>query len=431
MKISIDSVSDVSRDINILIPREDFDKRFQSEVSKVAQSAHIKGFRPGKAPSAHIKKLYGAKIQNELVQELVGEAYQNAISENQLNVVGRPELDVKPLDDGADLEVKATVAIYPTPEIKKWEGLKYEYSVVEFDDAVLEKELDGVKDSFTKVVAPEGREEVQDGDMVVLDYSATVDGEPFENSEAKNARLIIGRESFPKAFEKALCGMKPEETKEIKVNLPDDIANPALKGKEAVYQVTMNKVYDRQVPELTDEFIKENGISESLADLKKSIEEKAKKEVEFKNKRAQEDALLKAIIEENAFEVPEALVDEEIRSILFEARLLDPSKEESYQLKLGNFRESLGEGAEFRVRKGVVIGRLSEQLGLKAEDADVKAWLKEEAEAGGVELEVLEKALASQGESEQARFKSMVLGKKTVEKLLASNKGKSKKEKVE
>ena len=380
VNVSVEEKGEISRDITMAIPRGEFDAQFNSRLKRAAVQAQIKGFRAGKAPLNVVRKLYGGQIQSDVMGELIDKAYRQAIEEHSLEVVGRPDFDIAPLEDEKDLQVKVSVELYPRPELADYQGLKVEVEKIEEEEDAVEKQLDRMLDSFSEHKPIEGRTKVENGDIALVVYEATIEEKPFDKSDEKGARIEVGSGQFPEDLEKALIGAELEETREILVKVPDTIADPEVAGKDALYIATVKSLFEKVRPEVSDEFVKEKGLGDTVSEVREKIAESIEAEGKRKREQELETKLFEAIIEKSPFEMPQVLVDEEIRTILFEARLLDPSKQESYQFDMTQFRERLGKGAEFRARRRIVLERVIDKEEIKANKEDVEKWLSEKSE---------------------------------------------------
>ncbi len=426
-KVSIEEKSEIAREISISIPRSNYDQKLESQLNKISKTAKIKGFREGKAPVHIVKKMYGSHVQDEVLSDLIGKAYSEALDEHKLNVIGHPKIDITPIEDEKDLEVKALVELYPSPEIKDYKSLAFDCEVEELSKDAVDNELKRLAEAFATTEKVEGRSKVEDGDLLDLSFNGTINGEPFEGSNQENARIEVGRGSFPKEFEDALIGLELNKEAEVSVEMPKDIANPALAGKKAKYTVLVKEISLKKTPELNEEFIKENKISESQETLKSELEARLKSELEARNTQERETKYFEALFKKSSFEVPQAMIDEEIRHILFEARLLDPSDQKSYQLSVEGFRENLGEGALFRVRKRIALESIAKQESIEVDEEQVSKWLDEQAAESKVERKQVEEMYGYPGSLD--RLKSYIGQQKTVELLLSQSKIKETKKK--
>ncbi len=416
-KISIEEKSEVNRNINIEIPRALYQEQFNKRLAKTASQAKLKGFRPGRAPRAIVAKMYGDQIHNDVVGEMVSEAYHNAIKEHSINVIGMPDINIEDEDKEKDLKVVAAVSVYPEPEIKDYEGVSFEAEIATFSEEELEKRFEGLREQASKVELNADKSVVEDGDLVMIDYQAQLEGEEEPGEKNEGTYVEVGSGKAFKEIEEALKGAKVDDELSVEVTMPEE-AEENLRGKKTTYTVTVKGIYTKILPEMDDEFAKTTGLGETVDEVRDHIRKQLEKEIEQRNTASREEGLFEAIFANNSFEVPEPMVDQEIRRILLEMNILNPQDEKSYSMDVSRFREPLGEGASKRVRQNVVLQRIIEQEGVTFEDEEVDSWLNEVAETEGRERSEIDQAYGFPGNT--ARIKDFMAMRKTIERLLES-----------
>jgi trigger factor len=414
-KISIEEKSEVNRNINIEIPRELYQEQFNKRLAKTASQAKLKGFRPGRAPRAIVAKMYGDQIHNDVVGEMVSEAYHSAIKEHSINVIGMPDINIEDEDKEKALKITAAVSVYPEPVIKDYEGVSFEAEVATFSEDELEKRVDGLREQASKIETNADKTVVEDGDLVMIDYQAQLEGEEEPSEKNEGTYVEVGSGKAFKEIEDALVGAKVGDELVVDVIMPEE-AEENLRGKKTSYTVTVKSICTKILPEMDDEFAKTTGLGENVEEVRNHVRKQIESEIEQRNTAAREEGLFQAIFANNTFEVPQEMVDQEIRRILLEMNILNPQDEKSYSMDVTRFREPLGEGASKRVRQNVVLQRIIEQEELSFEDDAVDAWLTEVAESEGKERSEIDKAYGFPGNT--ARIKDFMAMRKTIERLL-------------
>ena len=376
VRVSIETVGEIDRNINIEIPRALYDSRFNEALSNTVQKVSLKGFRPGKAPKTMVAKLYGERLHAEVVEGLVSRAYDNAVKEHALRVVGQPEVTVDNEDKASDLKVTAKVSVFPQPEIKDFRDVSFEVEVEPFNAESVDARIEEIRGSLASFEKIEDKSQVTDGDVFVVDFDGLIDGAAFKGSKRENAVIEIGQGKFPPEFEDGIRQLGIGEEGEVEVTMPADFEDSEVAGKTATYKVTVRSMHRKLLPALDDEFAKKTGYAETFPELREKVEFSMKRETEEKNKRARENKLFQEIINKNSFEIPKSMIEDEVRNILFEMRVLDPKDRRSYEVDVARFSEHLGGQAEFRVRKSVVLDRLIEQeKRTDVSDEALEAWL--------------------------------------------------------
>ena len=277
-EIQIAETSEATRELTITIPESVFSGRFNKMLSKTATEVRLKGFRPGRAPRAVVSKLYGPKIKGEVLNQLIYDAYQAAVTENSLDVVGLPDISVENEElEGKDIVIKAKVGLYPRPEIKDFEGLKLNVELESLKPEDIDLRAQALREEHAVYEDINDRTKAQDADVAVVDYSATIDGESFPGSSGTDTRVHIGSGVSIAGIEAALVGLGIGETVSVEVTMPED-AEEKLRGKQALYSLTLKSLQMKTVPELDDDFAKKTGLGESVSQLKEKLELALKQE---------------------------------------------------------------------------------------------------------------------------------------------------------
>lgn len=425
-KSSIEETSEATRSISIEIPREIYNTKFNKILNKTASSANLKGFRPGKAPRAHIQKLYGEQIHSDVIGDLISNAYQDVIKDKKLKVVGNPSFDIQDEDKEKDLTIKADVSIYPEPELKDYKGISFSYEPQIASDEEIEKRLNSICEQQSKIEEIKDRTKSNKGDIAIVDYEATVDGVAVPSACAKNIQIELGKEGVNEKVAKEVIGMEVGSVKTAQIELPENYSEE-LRKSPALYTITLNEIKTKTTPKLSDEVAKNSGLAEDLDGLKKIISENLAKETENINKTRKEEALLEAIFDKNNFEIPPALVDEEIRMMLFEFGIMNPQDRNSYSMDISRFREMFAEKATANAKRGVILNQLEAIEKPQVEDSAVDVWLDERASEESRTREEINQYY--QFPEQLERIKTHVAKVKMVDDLLAQAKIKEVKEK--
>ena len=266
---------------------EEFEKGVARAYEKNKGRLSIPGFRKGKAPRQIIEKMYGKNFfHNDAVDEIVPELYEKAAAESDLDIVSKPTLKVVKMDEEKPLVFTAEVAVKPEVKLGKYKGIEISKYDTEVSDKEIEDEIEKVRNTNARVVEVTDRP-VQDKDVTTIDFEGTIDGVAFEGGTGKDYPLTIGSHTFIDTFEDQLIGMNKGDERDVKVKFPDEYHADALKGKEAVFHVTLKEIKEKQLPELDDDFAVDNGF-DNVKEYKDSIKENLKKNKETQAKNAKE-----------------------------------------------------------------------------------------------------------------------------------------------
>ncbi|MBD9159002.1 MAG: trigger factor [Clostridiales bacterium] len=376
----------------ITVEAAKFEDAMKKVYFKSAKYFNIPGFRKGKAPMQIVEKYYGPEIfYEDAFNEVAQEALEEAVEENKLDVVSRPEVDVKQMEKGKDLIFTVVMQTKPEAEVSKYKGIeikKVEYNVTDED---IEHELHHMQEHNSRLISVEDRA-VESGDTTTIDFEGSVDGVPFEGGKAENYDLEIGSNTFIPGFEDQIIGMKIDEEKDVKVKFPEEYFSKELAGKDAVFKVKLHEIKKKELPELDDEFAKDVSEFDTLKELKADIKAKKEKQNEEKAKYETQDAVIKALCEKTKVEIPSGMVEMEVENMLkdFEQRLAYQGLNlEQYFKMMGKTEEEVKKEYEPQAIEGIK-SRLALEAVIKAEkieatDKEVEDKMKEMAKNYGKE----------------------------------------------
>ena len=365
----------------------------------------VPGFRPGKAPRKMIESMYGAEVfYEEAVNILLPDAYEDAVKEQELKVVGYPEVELESC--GKDGVVfKCTVAVYPEVTLGQYKGLEAPKAEVNVTDEDVENRLNEMADRNSRLVSVE--REIQKGDTADIDFEGFDNGVPFDGGKGENFDLEIGSGSFVPGFEDQLVGMKAGEEKDIDITFPKDYT-PELAGKPVVFHVKVNEVKVKEVPALDDEFAKDVSEFDTLKDLKADIKKKLTAERTEAAQRAFEDVLMAKVAEGVEADVPHEMVDLQAEQMTegFKQQLAAQGIPFDQYLKMTNtteadFKSQAYGPAEQQVKMDLAISAIVKAEGLEASDDEVEAEMKKVADKYGMDLDTVKKYLRPEEVKEQ------------------------------
>lgn len=378
--------------LEITVEAEKFDAAIKKVYFKSAKYFNIPGFRKGKAPMQIVEKYYGKEIfYEDAFNEVAEEALEEAVKENNIEVVSRPNIDVKQIEKGKDLIFEATMQTKPEAELGKYKGIeikKIEYNVTDED---IEHELGHMQEHNSRLVSIDDRA-VESGDIATIDFEGFVDGVAFEGGKAENHDLEIGSNTFIPGFEDQVIGMKIDEEKDIVVTFPEEYFSKELAGKEATFKVKVHEIKKKELPELDDEFAKDVSEFDTLKELKEDIKAKKEKQNEERAKYETQDAVIKALCEDMKVEIPTGMIELEVENMLkdIEQRLsYQGLKLEQYLQMMGKTEEDIKKEYEPQAIEGIK-SRLALEAVIKAEkieatDSELEEKMKEMAKNYGKE----------------------------------------------
>ncbi len=378
------------------VPAEQFDEGMKKVYAKTAKYFNIPGFRKGKAPMTLVERTYGPQIfYEDTFNEIVPEIFEKEISENNLEVVSKPEIDIVQMGKSQELIFTAVVQVKPEVKLGKYKGIaleKVEYNVTDED---IEHELGHMADKNSRLVTVEN-EPVAEKDIAVIDFEGFVDGVPFEGGKAENHELEIGSKTFIPGFEDQVIGMKVDEEKDINVKFPEEYFSAELAGKDAVFKVKVHEIKRKELPTLDDEFAKDVSEFDTIAELKNSIKEKLETGNANKAKYETEENAIQKVCDATEIDIPSGMVDTEIDNMLkdIETRLsYQGLNMKQYLQMIGKTEEDMRKEYEEQAKKSVksrlVLDAIVNAEKLEATDEEVAEKVKEMAENYGRKAEDL------------------------------------------
>ncbi|MDR1766366.1 MAG: trigger factor [Lachnospiraceae bacterium] len=399
MSLQVEKLEKNMAKLTIEVPSEQFVVAMGKAFNKSKGRFNIPGFRKGKVPQAMVEKMYGPEVLYEDAANIVmGETYPDALKESGLDVVARPDVDVEQVEKGKPFIYVATVALKPEVTLGDYKGVEVEKVSAEVTDADVEAELKKAQESNSRTITVEDRA-IQDGDIAVIDYEGSVDGEAFEGGKGENQELVIGSHSFIDNFEEQLIGRDIGETLDVKVTFPGEYHAKELAGKQALFRVKINGIKFKELPELDDEFADEVSEFDTLAeyreDIRKGLLEARQKEAAAEN----ENRVIQKVVENATLEIPDPMVEAEAERLVngYKNRVTSQGLPFEMFLKyMGMTEEGLLEqykgDAEKNLRTRLVLEQVVKQEDIKVSDETLDREVEKLAQSYKMDADALESA---------------------------------------
>ena len=367
-----------------------FDEGIKKVFDKNAKYFNIPGFRKGKAPMNIVEKYYGDEIfYEDAFNEVVPKIYDDAIKSEKLDVVSKPQIDIKQMGKGKELIFTAVVALKPEVKLGKYKGISLEKTEYKVTDKDIDEEINKMAERNSRMITVSDRP-AKKGDITVIDFVGSVDGVEFEGGKAENHELELGSNTFIPGFEDQIVGMKTEEVKDIKVKFPDEYFSKDLAGKDAVFKVTLHEIKTKELPKIDDEFAKDVSEFDTLKELKADVKSKKEKQNEERAKAELEEKAVRAVAEKSEVDIPAGMVELEIDNME-----KDMDRRLSYQgVTLDQYLKMLGKSkADYRkesempakesLKLRLVLEAVCKDASLEASDKEVEDKIKELATSYG------------------------------------------------
>lgn len=422
MSYTVENLEKSMAKLTITVSAEDFEAAMVKSFNKNKNSISIQGFRKGKAPRKMVEKLYGPEVfYEDAANFAIPDAYEEAAKDSGLEIVSRPEIDVVDIGKGKEFVFSATVALKPEVTLGEYKGLEVEKKVVKIMAADVNAELEKVREQNSRMVTVDNRG-IKKDDTAVIDFEGFVDGEAFAGGKGEDYPLVIGSHSFIDDFEDQLIGKKAGDKVEVNVSFPEEYHEASLKGKPALFKVTIKEIKNKELPKLDDEFASEVSEFETLKDykasVKKSLTEKRKEEV----KREKENEVIEKAIENISVEIPEAMIDEQVQQMVqeFASRISSQGISfEQYMQMTGMTPNALmGQmkpEAEKRIKTRLTLEAIVKAEAIKASDKEIEAEMEKMAAMYQMEVDKVKEMM---GETEREQIAMDVSVQKAVDLIV-------------
>lgn len=362
----------------ITVGADKFAEAVKKSYSKNAKKFNVPGFRKGKAPMNIIKKYYGeGALYEDAINYIYETTYSQVLVENDIHPVDYPSIDIVQIGEGKEFIYTALVPVVPEVELGAYKGIAVKKEVLEVTDEDVENKLKELQAQNTRVEIKEGA--IEKGDIAVIDFKGYVDNVAFEGGEAKDYELEIGSGSFIDNFEDQLVGLSAGESKDVNVNFPEQYGKEELNGKPAKFEVTVNSVKKKELPEINDEFASEVSEFETLEELRNNIREELVKANEAKATNEYEMAVIEAVVANANVEIPDAMVNRELDGMLqdLENRLKYQGLDIESYFKFTNtseadFREQMKDIASKNVKNELVLNEIAKAEKIEASEEEIR-----------------------------------------------------------
>lgn len=419
MSVQVETLEKSMAKLTIEVSAEEFETALDKAYKKNKNKISLPGFRKGKAPRAMIEKMYGTGVfYEDAANDLIPNAYESAAKESELEIVAQPSIDVTQIEKGKPFIFTATVAVKPEVTLGEYKGIEVEKKTAEVTDEELQAEIDKVRESNSRMITVDDRA-VQDGDITTIDFEGFVDGEPFEGGKGEDYPLTIGSHSFIDNFEEQLIGKNIGEETEVNVTFPEQYQAEELQGKPAVFKVTIKEIKVKELPELDDDFAQDVSEFDTVDEYKEDLKKKLLENKEAALKREKEEDVVGKIIENATMEIPDPMVDTQVRQMVqeFSQRIQSQGLSlQQYMQFTGMTPESLTNEIQpqalKRIQSRLVLEAVAAAENIETSDEDLEKELEKMAEMYQMEADKLKELV---GEEEKKQIALDLAVQKAVE----------------
>jgi trigger factor len=400
MKASVEEISSIKKKVSIEIPEDQVTQEVESFYKDLGKKAKIKGFRPGKVPRDILERYFKDYIKAEVIQKLIQDTYPQALSEANLQPVSPPVVDPGEFENGKPFQYSAVIEVKPDIKLEGYTGLKIEGKKEEVKDEEVGERLKALQNLHANLKAISEARPIQAGDYVIIDYEASMDGKPLEGGKAIDFTVEVGSGQFIPALEEKLIGLKPEEEKEIEVSFPEDYGYKKWAGKTISFHVKIKEIKEKILPPLDDEFAKDLGDYASFEELKAKLKGEIEKEKELGLKRQLKDQVVDQLLEANPFEVPDSLVEEQVKAMISDTKLRLAAQGvvlKNLSVSEEKLQEDYKVMAQKQVRTFLILEKIAGQEGIAVTDDEADDRLREMSERMHQKFDVVKRYYEKNG----------------------------------
>ena len=367
MKVTVENKKGLNKDLKVLIDKKTINTYLEEKYDEIKKNVVLKGFRPGKVPKEVLKRQFGKAVYGEVLDKVLKDTTMKALDENKIKPAGQPKIDLKTFGEGKDLEYIISVTELPKVNIQSIENIKFDEYKVNIDQAESDKRIKEIAKNQKNFKEQSEDYKASNGDLVIFDYKATVDGKDFQGSEGKNTQLELGKDLFIKGFDNNLLGVKKNDSKDIEVKLPENYPQKDLSNKNAKFNCKITAVKKSLEVKIDDEFAKNLG-AKDLNNLKELVSKQINDEYKNSLENLTKNEILKQLEKFKVDEIPENLIEQEVKI------LSQGMNEEESKKNKNKFEET----AKKRIKLGLILNEFGEQNKIKVEEYEIKEEIQKQ-----------------------------------------------------
>ena len=367
MKVTVENKKGLNKNLKVFIDKKTMSSYMDKKYEEVKKNVVLKGLRPGKVPKEILKRQFGEAIFGEVLDKVLKDTSSKALEEKKIKPASQPKIDLKTYGEDKDLEYVISVTELPKIEIKSMENIRFDEYSVKINPKETEKRIDQIAKSQNNFKETEAKTKSSEGDLIVFDYKATIDGQDFKGGEGKNTQLVLGKDLFIKGFDKQLIGLKKNDQKKVEAILPENYPEKEYVNKKAVFDCKITSVKKPSEVNIDDDFAKNLG-AKDLNNLKELISKQINDEYKNSLNTLSNKQILNQLDKFSVDEIPENLIDEEIKI------LSQGMKEDEIKKNKMNFEKQ----AKKRIKTGLILNYFGEQNNIKVSEQEIQAEIQKQ-----------------------------------------------------
>lgn len=385
MQVTVSRISQVVLELQIDVPADAVKAEVERQYSTLAKKAHVKGYRPGKAPRPVLKTLFGSQVENDVAQSLVNTTLPQALSKENVTPISQPTVvDASRVSQDSPFTFKARMEVQPELATVKFEGFTLYRPKVEVTDAQVDEQIEGLRQRHATLKSPEPARPVKAGDVVTIDFTLKVDGKEIKDGGGEGIQLEVGAGQALPELDAALLGKNVGDSFEAESTFADNHPRKDFQGKKGTFGVKLTDVKERELPKVDDEFAKDVGNFGTLVELRADIHTRLEKMAKERSETAVAEQIVVKLNEENPCEVPPSLVLQQAQMLQQElAMQARRSGQRFSQAQAEELGRAVLADAERKVRAGLVMAGIAKANQFMVNDDDIEKGLAELAAETG------------------------------------------------
>ncbi|MBX3192619.1 MAG: trigger factor [Labilithrix sp.] len=383
MQVSVQRISPVVMELSIEVPQAQVKAEMDKAYLNLGKRAHVKGFRPGKAPRDVLTRLFGPQVQNDVANAIVNDVLPKALTEQNLTPVSQPAVEAKSVDPKQAFSFTARFEVQPEIEAVKYEGFELFRPKVEVEDKLVDEQIELLRQRHAALKAPEPARPAQKGDVLSIDFTLSVDGKDVKDGGGQGVQIELGAGQALPEIDEALMGKSVGDKATADHTFPESHPREDFRGKKGTFAITLSDLKERVLPNVDDDFAKDVG-QDTLVALRADIHTKLEKAVKDRSETSLAEQIVQKLNEENACDVPPSLVEQQSRimeqEVLMSARRMG---QRITQDQAKTLMAAIRADAEKKVRAGLLMAAIAKKNDFKVTPDDIEKGLVELAEETG------------------------------------------------
>jgi trigger factor len=378
MQVQVARISPVVMELAVEVPAPEVQAEVEKAYSALARKAHVKGFRPGKAPRQVLVRLYGPQVASDVMNALVQGTLPKALTEQNVSPINQPQVEAGKFDQAAAFSYKARFEVQPDIESVDYEGLELARPPTVADEKMVDEQLELLRKQHARLEAPDPARPAQKGDVVTIDFTLDVGGAPLKEAGSEGVQLELGSGQVLPELDAALAGKSIDDAFDVEAKLPDTNPREDLRGKSATFHVKIKDVKQRVLPTLDDELAKDVGSFQTLVELRADVHTRLQKMMKDQSDTTVAEQIVDKLSEKNPIDVPPSLIEQQCR--MMEMELLQNARRMGQRPSQEDFQKVHGQvhaDAEKKVRAGLLMAAIARKMGITVDDKDIQKGLEE------------------------------------------------------